>query len=207
MKSIVKVYCIVFAFVLGCGFALHKASNVSYIYKPGDIVFISSASGQGKAIQLATKSKYTHVGIVLQDKSGLMVYHAVEPVKKSTFEDFLKYSQDGQYELMRLKDPNLLDAKTLAGITDEARKMLGKHYDLAFSWDDKELYCSEYVWKLYKHNANLEIGQLKPLESFDLSSPVVKQKLEERYGKNIPLKENMISPGDMHDSPLLVKVN
>lgn len=65
MKSIVKVYCIVFAFVLGCGFALHKAGNVSSIYKPGDIIFISNASGQGKAIQLATKSKYTHVGIVL----------------------------------------------------------------------------------------------------------------------------------------------
>lgn len=207
MKQIVKIYCIVFAFVLGCGFALHKAGIVAYPYKPGDIIFITSSSGQGKAIQLATKSKYTHVGIILQDGPDMMVYHAVEPVKKSTFNDFLKYSEDGQYELMRLKDPQALDAKTLAAITDEAKKMLGRHYDLAFAWDDRELYCSEYVWKLYKHNANLEIGQPKPLGSFDLSSPIVKKKLQERYGNNIPLKENMISPGNMHDSPLLVKVN
>lgn len=136
-----------------------------------------------------------------------MVYHAVEPVKKNTIEDFLKYSADGKCEVMRLKDPKLLDAKVLGAMTAEATKMLGKHYDLAFAWDDKELYCSEYVWKLYKHNANLEIGQPKPLGSFDLSNPIVKKKLEERYGNNIPLKENMISPGDMHDSPLLVKVN
>ena len=32
--------------------------------KTGDILFITSSGGQGKAIQLATKSKYTHVGIV-----------------------------------------------------------------------------------------------------------------------------------------------
>jgi hypothetical protein len=30
----------------------------------GDILFISNPGGQGKAIQLATRSKYTHVGIV-----------------------------------------------------------------------------------------------------------------------------------------------
>jgi hypothetical protein len=32
--------------------------------KSGDIIFIVNPAGQGKAIQLATKSKYTHVGIV-----------------------------------------------------------------------------------------------------------------------------------------------
>jgi len=33
--------------------------------KTGDILFISSGGAQGKAIELATKSKYTHVGMVL----------------------------------------------------------------------------------------------------------------------------------------------
>lgn len=32
--------------------------------KNGDLLFITSSSGQGKAIQLATKSKLTHIGIV-----------------------------------------------------------------------------------------------------------------------------------------------
>jgi len=56
----------------------------------------------------------------------------------------------------------------------EAKLKLGLHYDLAFSWDDKEMYCSEFVWKMYKHNLNIAIGDLKPLRSFDLSHPVVK---------------------------------
>lgn len=206
MKTIIKAYVIVFAFVIGCGFVLHKATAATS-FKAGDIIFISNASGQGKAIQLATRSRYTHVGIILNDNGKLMVYHAVEPVKKNTIGEFIAYSADGRYELMRLKDHTPLTEKTLAAMLAEAKGMLGKHYDLAFAWDDKELYCSEYVWKIYKRAAGLEIGAPKPLGSFDLSSPAVQQKLQERYGANIPLKENMISPGDMHDSALLIKVD
>ncbi|MBS1637408.1 MAG: peptidoglycan peptidase [Bacteroidetes bacterium] len=209
MKTILKAYILIFAFVIGGGFVLHKAESMEMepLFKAGDIIFISNESGQGKAIQLATKSKYTHVGVILNDGGKLVVFHAVEPVKKNTIQEFIKYSADGTYDLMRLKDPALLDAAALEKMTSEASKLLGTHYDLAFSWDDKELYCSEYVWKLYKHATGLEVGKLKPLGSFDLSSPVVKRKLEERYGKNIPLTENMISPGDMHDSELLMKVH
>src|ERR1700756_2669922 len=70
--------------------------------KTGDIVFISNPSGQGKAIQLATKSKYTHVGIVFVEKGIPYVYHAVEPVTKSTFEEFVNYSADGKCVVKRL---------------------------------------------------------------------------------------------------------
>jgi len=187
----------------------HKAMVKEEVapFRAGDIIFISNSSGQGKAIQLATKSKYTHVGIILNDNGNLMVYHAVEPVKKNTIAEFLEYSADGRYELMRLKDPSVLTDAVQKKLTALATAQLGKHYDLAFSWDDKQLYCSEYVWKIYKEATGLELGALKPLGSFDLSHPAVQAKLKERYGNDIPLKENMIAPGDMHDSPLLTKVN
>jgi hypothetical protein len=84
-----------------------------------------------------------------------------------------------------------------------ARSKLGLHYDLAFSWDDNEMYCSEYVWKIYNKSLNIKVGALKPLKDFDLSHPAVKAKLTERYGKNIPMEENMISPGDMYNSEIL----
>lgn len=210
MKSIIRTYFLLLAFVIGCGFILHESvlpNNSPIGFKAGDIIFISSTSGQGKAIQLATHSKYTHVGIVLNDHGKLMIYHAVEPVKKSTLEDFLKHSEDGMYELMRLKNDSLLTAEVLTKMETEAVSLLGKHYDLAFAWDDKEFYCSELVWKLYQHALGLEVGKLKPLESFDLNNPIVKSQLRDRYGKEVPLKEPMISPGDMHDSELLKKVN
>jgi hypothetical protein len=181
----------------------------SFIYgqtpnvKDGDIIFIVNPGGQGKAIQLATKSKYTHVGIVFYENGKPMVYHAVEPVSVNTLEDFMSMSSDGKCEVKRLKDESKLTKETLADMLKEAKSLLGVHYDIYFGWSDKELYCSEFVWKLYKRHTSLEVGKLRPLKDFDLSHPVVKEIMKSRYGNNIPYSENMISPGDMFTSELL----
>ena len=172
-------------------------------YKNGDLIFIVNPSGQGKAIQLATKSRFTHVGIIFLENGKEMVYHAVEPVSKNTLEEFIDMSANGSYEIKRIKNQSLLSGDKVAEMRKEAMSKLGTHYDLVFSWGDGELYCSEFVWKLYKDILNIKIGDLKPLKSFDLNHPVVKEKLEQRYGKNIPLNEMMISPGDMFISPVL----
>ena len=52
----------------------------------------------------------------------------------------------------------------------------------------------------------IEIGKLKTLKEFDLNNSIVKSKLIERYGDNIPLNEIVISPGDMFESDLLETV-
>ena len=53
----------------------------------------------------------------------------------------------------------------------------------------------------------LEIGALQNLRELDLGDPAVKAKMRERYGKNVPLDERMISPAAMYESRLLVAVN
>lgn len=189
----------VLAFLLSTGFIPKSEKPL----KNGDIVFIVNPSGQGKAIQLATKSKYTHVGIVLIENGKTMIYHAVEPVSKNTFDEFVGMSADGKYYIKRLKDQSKLTQDVISKMLTEAKSQLGIHYDLGFSWNDDELYCSEFVWKLYNHALGIDVGKLRPLKEFDLTHPAVKQKLTERYGKNIPLNENMISPGDMYESELL----
>ncbi|MES2681065.1 MAG: YiiX/YebB-like N1pC/P60 family cysteine hydrolase [Bacteroidota bacterium] len=172
-------------------------------HKNGDLIFIVNPSGQGKAIQLATKSRFTHIGIIFIENGQEVVYHAVEPVSKNTLREFIEMSADGTYEIRRLKNQSALTKEIINKMLAEAKSKLGLHYDLVFNWDDSEMYCSEFVWKLYKHTLNIDIGSLKPLKSFDLSHPVVKAKLEQRYGNHVPLDENMISPGDMFSSPLL----
>jgi hypothetical protein len=182
------------------------SSFISYSEKElknGDIIFIESTSGQGKAIQLATKSNLTHVGIIFIENGKPMVYHAVEPVMKNTLDEFKSMSSDGKIYIKRLKDQSLLTDEKVTKMLSEAKSKLGLHYDYLFSWNDEQLYCSEFVWKLYSHNLGLSLGKLKQLKDFDLSHPVVKFKLQERYGNNIPLKEEMISPGDMYNSELL----
>ncbi len=82
----------------------------------------------------------------------------------------------------------------------------GKKYDLYFEWLDDKMYCSELVWKIYKEALNIEIGNLEPLSNFDLSHKLVKQKMQEGYGHQIPLTENVISPVAMFESKYLVTV-
>jgi len=195
MKNLIYFFAITFCF-FGC-----KAQSPPV--KDGDIIFIQNPSGQGKAIQLATKSKYTHVGIIFHEKGKAMVYHAVQPVSVNTLEEFKSMSSDGKFEIKRLKDQSLLSKESVLKMLNEAKSLLGTSYDIYFAWDDKELYCSEYVWKLYKKYIDVEVGKLRPLKEFDLSAPQVKEIMKRRYGNKIPLEEKMISPGDMYECGLL----
>ncbi|MBA3664874.1 MAG: YiiX family permuted papain-like enzyme [Bacteroidetes bacterium] len=171
--------------------------------KDGDLIFIVNPSGQGKAIQLATKSKYTHIGIVFYENGKPMVYHAVEPVSVNTLDEFINMSSEGKYEIKRLKDDKALTKDVISSMLKDAKSLLGVHYDIYFAWDDKQLYCSEFVWKLYNRHLKTEIGQPRPLKDFDLTNPVVQEIMKSRYGSKIPYEEKMISPGDMFNSELL----
>ena len=51
--------------------------------KEGDLIFQTSLSEQSKAIQLATKSKYSHCGLIYKEGNDFVVFEAVQPVKKT----------------------------------------------------------------------------------------------------------------------------
>jgi hypothetical protein len=44
---------------------------------------------------------------------------------------------------------------------------------------------------------------LQKLRDFDLSDPVVKSKMKERYGNHIPMEETVISPSEMFSADSL----
>jgi hypothetical protein len=83
---------------------------------------------------------------------------------------------------------------------------VGKNYDLTFEWNDDRIYCSELVYKIYKRGAGVSVGTLQKLRDFNLNSPIVRAKLNERYGKNIPLNETVISPGSIFADSNLVEI-
>ena len=49
-------------------------------------------------------------------------------------------------------------------------------------------------------------GRLQKVRDLDLSDPIVKIKMKERYGNKVPLNETVISPGEMFSSDLVVIV-
>lgn len=173
----------------------------------GDIIFQTSKSSQSKAIQLATNSKYSHMGIIYENDGNFFVYEAVQPVKLTPLVEWINRGEKGHYVIKRLENADqVLTSSTLTKMKQIGEQFKGKSYDIYFEWSDDKIYCSELVWKIYKQATNIEIGQLENLSDFDLTNNIVKAKMKERYGENIPMNEKVISPAAMFNSELLITI-
>ncbi len=176
-------------------------------YKNGDIIFQTSKSNQSKAIQLATGSKYSHMGIIYENDGQFFVYEAVQPVKLTPLSEWINRGENGHYVIKRLENADqLLTSSTLNKMKQIGEQFKGKPYDIYFEWSDDKIYCSELVWKIYKQAADIEIGQLEKLSDFDLTNEIVQTKMKERYGDNIPMDEKVISPAAMFNSDKLITI-
>lgn len=178
-----------------------------YVPQNGDIVFHTSTSNQSRAIQLATSSPYSHMGIVyLQDREPF-VFEAIQPVKSTPLDEWIDRGEDGHFVVKRLRDASRrLTPDVLERMKSVGDAMVGKDYDLYFEWSDRRIYCSELVWKIFDRAAGVRIGELQTLSDFDLSHPVVAGKIQERFGSRPPADEVVISPAAMFESPELVTV-
>lgn len=182
-------------------------SKIDREFKNGDIIFQTSKSSQSIAIQKATKSRYSHMGIIFKNDSGFYVYEAVQPVKFTPLKEWINRGVDKHYVVKRLrKHKELLTEENVLAMQQIGEKFKGKDYDLLFEWDDNKIYCSELVWKIYKEGLGIEIGELQKIKEFDLTDNSVKLKMKERYGEAIPQKELVISPESMFTSNKLITV-
>lgn len=166
-------------------------------YQNGDMILQTNTSGQGLAIQLATNSKYTHIGVLFKENNEWMVYEAVQPVQKVTLSEFILRGENSQYTILRLKNDSLVK---LDHVTQKMKnyllKQIDKDYDWVFNWSEEEMYCSELVYKAYL-NVGIKISDTKLLKDYKLSHPIVQAQLKERYGNNIPLNDTMVAPSDI----------
>ncbi|QYN45492.1 YiiX family permuted papain-like enzyme [Gilliamella sp. ESL0441] len=180
--------------------------EANYQPKDGDIIFQSSQSSQSKAVEQATNSPYSHMGIIFIKNGKPYVFEAGSKVTYTSLKSFIERGKKRNYVIKRLKDHNL-SLKETNKLKLVAKTFENKPYDIWFGWDDNYIYCSELVWKIYNRALNLKIGQLQNIKDFNLSSAAVKQKLKARYGDKIPFQETVISPVAMFNSPLLITVD
>lgn len=186
----------------GCG------RQAAYEPRDGDLVFQMSRSGQSEAVQLATGSSWSHMGVVTLQDGKPFVFEAVGPVRATPLDAWIARGVGGRFVAKRLRradtrlTPAALDSLRAVGET-----MRGRPYDPAFAWSDDRIYCSELVWKIYHRALGIDIGSLQTIGDFDLSSPAVRSKMRERWGDHVPLREPAISPAQMFASPLLVTVH
>jgi len=180
------------------------AANAGETLQDGDLIFQTSRSGQSAAVQRATHSPYSHVGIVFLRDGKPYVLEAVATVRYTPLDTWIARGDGGHYVVKRL-------ARPLTAIEDNRLKQAagsyeGRSYDLYFEWSNERIYCSELVWKIYRDAVDLKLGKLQKLREFDLADPIVKTRMRERYGAHVPLDEPVISPAAVFASPLLVPV-
>ena len=175
--------------------------------RDGDIIFQTSKSAQSLAIQRATHSPYSHMGLILYRGAKPYVFEAVGPVRYTPLQAWINRGLGGHYVVKRLGAANALgDAVSIDKLRRAAETFQGRPYDLTFEWSDSRIYCSELVWKAYERALGVRIGALQRLRDFDLSDPEVQARMKQRYGSTIPLDELVISPAAMFAAPVLVTV-
>jgi hypothetical protein len=187
--------------VLGC------SAQSDYQPRNGDIVFQTSQSSQSLAIQLATNSVYSHMGIVYLRDGEPYVFEAVQPVTLTALAAWVERGELGHFVAKRLRNADsVLTPIALQRMRTVGEALAGKDYDLYFEWSDDRIYCSELVWKVFDRGAGIQIGQLETIADFDLTHPAIQAKVHERFGDNVPLNEVVVSPAAMFGASILETV-
>jgi hypothetical protein len=82
---------------------VNGTTSESDAIREGDIIFQTSRSSQRRAIQLATNSTFSHMGIVQIRKGSVFVFEAVGPVKLTPLGEWIARGDGSHYTVMRLK--------------------------------------------------------------------------------------------------------
>ena len=197
---------LVFA-VFGLLYLLGCSDSLAEQVRDGDLIFQTSRSEQSTAIQKATRSQYSHMGIVFLKNGSPYVYEAIKTVQYTPLKKWVERGEGGHYVVKRLRDADrILTSQAVKKLRQAGTKFQGKPYDSYFEWSDKRIYCSELVWKIYDRGISIRVGKLQKVLDLDLSDPIVKTKIMERYGNKVPMDETVISPGEMFSSDLLIAV-
>src|SRR5262245_37657841 len=130
--------------------------------KDGDLIFQTSKSSQSLAIQRATGSRYSHMGMIFLRDGKPYVFEAVATVRLTPLDRWIARGAGQHYVVKRLRDANkTLTPAALDKLKVASKRFEGRPYDLAFDWSDSRIYCSELVWKAYDRALGVRIGKLQ----------------------------------------------
>jgi hypothetical protein len=177
-----------------------------YRYKPqeGDVIFQSLPySRLVNAIEGATRSPFSHCGIVAKENGRWVVYEALEPIGATPLGKFISRGRGGAFEVYRLRNEFQQHIpQTLANV----RKYRGRPYDERYRLDDngEAIYCSELIYLAYQEATGEPLGKLVALR--DLKWEPYAKLIERIDNGPPPLDRQIITPRDLAKAKQLEKV-
>lgn len=124
----------------------------------GDVIFHMSTSSQSPLVAIATLSPLTHCGVIVMKGDKPFVLEASSTLKTTPLLAFIKRGKGGAYWIKRPKPG--IDKRIRYG------HLLGRSYDLAFSFDNNKYYCSELVNDIYKYQLGIDLCTPKPMSHY-----------------------------------------
>lgn len=181
----------ILALLLFCGSIKALAGADAPEFRSGDIIFQTSSSNQSYAIMWASKSLYSHVGLIEETGGKTYVIEAVSKVSSLPLEKWIARGRLGRYAVVRQIN---LDSEKSKLVVAAAKKYLGRSYDLYFTSLNQEIYCSELVSLAYK-SVGLNVGHMQKIKTLDVNNRLTRKLFESRW-RNHPVCKNKVSSFD-----------
>lgn len=128
------------------------------IVHEGDVIFHASSSNQSPLIAIATGSPLTHCGVVVMRYGQPYVLEASSTLKITPLCEFIKIGRCSAYWVKR--------SKSEIGRSIRFGHLLGRRYDHAFSFNNRNYYCSGLVYDIYKYHFGMDLCEPKPMKSY-----------------------------------------
>lgn len=167
--------------------------------REGDVIFQTSKSQQSPLIQIGTRSKITHCGIIVMRGGKPYVLETLKTLVLSPLDKFIARGEDGKYWIKRSKKGN---------IKIKYAKYLGRPYDLAFKFDNGRFYCSELVYDIYQKQLGIQLAEPRQVKDYLIlftdRLPKLKRAMKRR---GISKEQYAIAPVDIFNSDYLESVD
>ena len=167
--------------------------------REGDVIFQTSKSQQSPLIQIATRSKITHCGIIVMRGGKPYVLETLKTLVLTPLDKFIARGEDGKYWIKRSSREN---------IKIKYAKYLGKPYDLAFKFDNGRFYCSELVYDIYQKQLGIQLAEPRQVKDYLIlftdRLPKLKRAMKRR---GISKEQYAIAPVDIFNSEYMESVD
>ena len=166
--------------------------------REGDVIFQTSQSQQSPLIQIATRSKISHCGIIVMKNGKPYVLETLKTLVVTPLDKFIARGEGRKYWLKRSDKKNI---KIKYG------SYLGKPYDLAFKFDNGKFYCSELIYDIYKNQLGIELCEPKQVSDYLILETDKLPQIEKAMKKRGITKEQYaVAPVDIFESDCLKDV-
>lgn len=177
-----------------------RQQNWGVTILPGDVLFQDLRCGERcELIRQVTGSRYTHVGIVLQEGGELRVWEAFAPVGPTPLVEWVRRGLHEQVAIYRLHK-DLRDK--LPEIAAAVRAQAGRPYDGDYQWDDERIYCSELIAKAINNVMHREAFAPHPVGPLGPHAA----RIEKLSAGRLTPATIVVTPIDLARSPLLERL-